>query len=89
MPVPATCPNRIPKTLRLNWQVDNKRAALAASACHGDITAMRPGNMFDNGKLQTRAAHCAAAGLVHAVKPLEQPRQMFFGNAHALIFNTD
>jgi hypothetical protein len=89
MPAPATCPNRISRTFRLNWQTDRERAAFAEGAFHGDITAMGLGNMFDNGKPQTRAAHCATADLVHAVKPLEQPLQMFFGNAHAPIFNAD
>lgn len=40
---------------------------------------MRLGNVFDNGKAQTRAAICAAVGFVHPVKPLKQPGKMFSG----------
>ena len=56
--------------------MDCESAALAEGAFHGDITAMGLGNVFDNGQPQARAAHGAAAGLVHPVEPLEQPRQM-------------
>jgi len=69
--------------------MDREGAAFAKGAFHGDITAMGLGNMLDNGQPQTRAAHGPAAGLVHAVKPFEQARQMLFGNAHALVCNAD
>ena len=46
-------------------------------------------NVLDDGQPQSGATEDATARLVHTVKPLEQSRQMFFGNAVAVIFDVD
>ena len=49
---------------------------LPDGAVHRDAAAVRLGDVLDDGQTQARAAQIAAAGLVDAVEPLEEPRQV-------------
>ena len=50
---------------------------------------MQNGNVLDDGKSKSRAAEGAASSLVDAVEPLKEPRQVFFGNADAVVGHAD
>ena len=46
-------------------------------------------NLAGDGKTETCAARLAAPGFIDAVEPLKQARQIFFGNADAVIRHAD
>ena len=66
-----------------------KAAALSKLAFNRNVTAMRLGNVFDDRQTQTGSTHIAAAGFVHPVETLEDPRQMLLGNTDPVILNAD
>jgi hypothetical protein len=70
-------------------QVDAEAAAFSQPAFYRNLAAMSLGNVFYNRQSQTGSAHAAAAGLVHPVETLEQPRQMLLRNTDAMILDTD
>ena len=50
---------------------------------------MQNGNVLDDGKSKSRAAEGAASGLVDAVEPLKETRQMFGGNTRPFVPDGD
>ena len=50
---------------------------------------MRLGNVFNDCQTQAGATKFAASGLIDPVKALKQPGKMLFGDADALIPDTD
>ena len=52
-----------------------------------DAAAVQFHDFFGNGKPKPRAAHGPASGFIHPVKPLKNTANVFFGNAHACVFD--
>ncbi|MNY80522.1 hypothetical protein D3C86_2216040 [compost metagenome] len=44
-------------------------------------------NFPGNGQPQTGASHVAGAGFIHPVEPVEDPAQIFFGDADAVVLH--
>ena len=53
------------------------------------MPTMGPGNMFDDSQPQTGSTHIAAAGFVHPVEALEEPRQVLLGDTDTVVLNAD
>ena len=53
-------------------QMNGERAALALLTFDGDMAAVGPDDVLDDGQTQTGTALFAAAGLVHPVKTFKQ-----------------
>ena len=66
-----------------------KAAAFSKLAFNRNMTAMRLGNVFNDRQTQTGSPHVAAAGFVHPVEALEEPRQMLLSNTDAVVLNAD
>jgi hypothetical protein len=71
------------------WQVNAETATFPQLTIYCNMTAMRLSNVFDDRQTQARSAHIAAAGFVYPVEALEEPRQMLFSNADAMVLNAD
>lgn len=41
--------------------------------------------VLDDGQSKSCSAHFAASSLVYAIEAFEEPWQMFWGNAHAIV----
>src|SRR5437764_12825318 len=54
-----------------------------------DPTAMELNNMLYDGQAEAGPAEFAAAGLVRAIKSLENPRQIVPANPHAIIADSE
>ena len=69
--------------------MQRKGAAFFQFALYRHIAAVSLGDVFDDGQAQAGAAELATARLVHPVEPFEQPGEVFFGDAHALVGESD
>ena len=73
----------------IGWHLQGEDGLLTGRAGHGHPSPVGQGNMFDNGQSQTRAANLAAAAGIDPVKPFKDPRQVFRGDARALVPHPD
>src|SRR4051794_12967698 len=62
-------------------QANRERGPLVNLAGGGDASPQGLNEMLDNAQTKPRAPQFPAAGLVHAIKPFKNTRQVFFGNA--------
>ena len=67
------------------WEGQGDGRALGYCALQVDITAMDGGDPFADGETESAAAVVTTSGRVHAVKPVEDMRQIRLGHAEARI----
>src|SRR5581483_6506344 len=71
------------------WQQDVKCASLCECTLHPEHTSMPGDNGFAERQAQPQAIHLAGETRIYPVKPLENPREVFWSNASAVITNLD
>ena len=66
-----------------DWQCKAERRLDARTRADENISAMQAHDVLDDREAEPGSAQRPAAGLVHAVEPLEQVRQMLLRDADA------
>src|SRR5579863_5984385 len=72
-----------------DWKGEQEGAAVDEFAFGADGAAVGEHDVLGDGQAEASATGLSGAGLVHAVKPFKQSRQVLGGNAGAEILNVE